>query len=156
MNDDCDFNPPPIKKRKGVSSKSKASASVDRFASVSDEKLAELSKGFVPDNTRKNTNWAMNVFLEWKAATNSRLAKEKKSTCPDDLLDKPDLQQLNTWLSKFVVEARTKTDQPYPSSTLQQILSGLQRHYLDKSPTFPKIMDKKEPIHKKWQTFVLT
>ena len=64
MNDDCDFNPPPIKKRKGVSSKSKASASVDPFASVNDEKLAELSKGFVPDNTRKNTNWAMNVFLE--------------------------------------------------------------------------------------------
>ena len=42
-------------------------------APLTDDEMANVSKGFVPPNTRKNTTWAMRVFIEWKA--------EEKQSC---------------------------------------------------------------------------
>ena len=32
---------------------------------TSDDHRKEITKGFVPKNTQKNTVWGVNVFLEW-------------------------------------------------------------------------------------------
>ena len=41
-------------------------------APLADDEMANVSKGFVPPNTRKNTTWAVrvHVFTEWKAERN--------------------------------------------------------------------------------------
>ncbi len=51
---DDDFRPP--KKKKVVDSK--------RFAAPTTEsEVAEIVKGYTPANTKRNTNWALTVFL---------------------------------------------------------------------------------------------
>jgi len=61
----------------------------------------------------------MRVFQEWKAERSK-----------GDLLDNPDIQNLNYWLSRFVTEIRKQDGQPYPPRTIHQILAGLQRRLL--------------------------
>ena len=40
-------------------------------APVSDDRMQEITKGSVPLNTKKNTAWGVNVFLEWCAVRNN-------------------------------------------------------------------------------------
>ena len=94
--------------------------------------------GFVPPNTRKNTTWAMRVFTEWKAERNKAAGSP---LCPDNLLERPNPAQINTWLSRFVTEARKQNGEPYPPRTMHQILAGLQRHMLEISPNAAKFLD---------------
>ena len=89
---------------------------------TSDDEMATFCKGYVPQNTQKNTAWAVKVFSEWRAERNS-ISSEKQ--CPADLLDNPNVQELNYWLSRFVTEVRKRDGQPYPPRTIQQILAGL-------------------------------
>ena len=100
--------------------------------------MAVLSKGFTPANTQRNTAWAMRVFQEWKAER----SKGDAEKCPEDLLDNPDIQNLNYWLSRFVTEVRKQDGQPYPPRTIHQILAGLQRYMLEKQPSAPKFLDR--------------
>ena len=60
-------NKPALNKgRLSLKGKEKA-RSEDRFSEVTtDEALAELSKGDVLPNTKKNTGWAMQVFEPWQ------------------------------------------------------------------------------------------
>ena len=99
-----------------------------RFKSPSsDKEIKEISKGFVPLNTHKNTNWACNMFLEWKAERN---ASETSDLCP------------NYWLCRFVSEVRNQKGEPYPPKTVHQLLSGLQRSMVEKNPNSPKFLDR--------------
>ena len=59
----------------------------------SEQDLEKIVKGFVPPNTQKNTGWACNVFLQWKAERNDR-------KFPDDLIDNPDPEKVNYWLCR--------------------------------------------------------
>ena len=60
-----DFQPPrPIKKKRKVGS--------ERFGSVTSEvEISEITKGYTPANTKRSTNWALGVFNDWKASTDS-------------------------------------------------------------------------------------
>ena len=60
---------------------------------------------------------------------------------PDNLLERPNPAQINTWLSRFVTEARKQNGEPYPPRTMHQILAGLQRHMLEISPNAAKFLD---------------
>ena len=124
------FEPPPTKKKKK-----------DRFRPpISEDELAEISKGFVPPNTKKNSDWGMRVFLEWRAQRNERVDDTK---CPNDLLDRPaEPEVINQWLAKFVAEVRKMDGQPYPPKTIHQILAALQRTMLEKHPDAPRFMEK--------------
>ena len=94
--------------------------------STGNEEMAMLSKGFVSANTQKNNVRGMQVFLEWRAQRN-RAISVKVQQCPENLLDNPDCQKLNFWLSWFVAEVRTTL----PSRNIHQILSALQRKKVD-------------------------
>ena len=64
--------PAPKKGRLSLKDKEKA-RSEDRFSEVTtDEELADLSKGYVPPNTEKNTGWAMRVFEQWQESRRAR------------------------------------------------------------------------------------
>ena len=105
---------------------------------TTDDEMAVISQGYVPRNTQKNTEWAVRVFLEWRAARNK---SDPSNHCPEDLLQKPDVQKLNYWLCRFVTEVRKKDGQPYPPKTIQQILAALQRKMLDINPDAVKFLD---------------
>ena len=77
-----------------------------RFDFADDERLSELSKGLIPENTSKSTKWALKVFDQWRDARNKRYPDDP---VPDELLSANDPASLNTYLSKFAVEARKVT-----------------------------------------------
>ena len=62
---------------------------------------------------------------------------------PFDLLECPQTEALNFWLSQFVVEARRQDGKPYPGSMLLNLLSGLYRHSKSHDADCPNFMDKK-------------
>ena len=95
-------------------------------------------EGFTPQNTTKTTDWALRVFQEWQKQRDG-------DQCPSDLLESPSAEKLNYWLSCFVIECRRVDGQPYPSSTLYQLLAGLFRFSRSKSEDFPNFLDKKDP-----------
>ena len=59
--------------------------------------MSEICKGYVPQNTDKATTWAMRVFKAWRIERN-KVATDK---CPDNLLESPDIHNLNRWLSRL-------------------------------------------------------
>ena len=78
---------------------------------LADSEMDFVTKGFVPENTKKSMSWALRVFEEWVAQRNESNANES-SQCPVDLLQKADSQELNIWLCRFVTEVRKQTGSP--------------------------------------------
>ena len=55
-------------------------------------------------NTKKNTNWAAGVFSSWRNAAGPEFVPE---------IQLMTVEQMNHYLSRFVVEARKKEVEPY-------------------------------------------
>ena len=118
-NVDPDFKDfqPLKRKRKGTVSPTK------RFkASTRENEIDTITKGYVPDNTKRSTSWAVNVFKEWKAA---RKYEDGDKKCPDNLFDIATSDELNYWLPRFVNEVRKADGLPYPPRSIQLILAVL-------------------------------
>ena len=132
---DDDTSAPPAKKT-GL----KLSLNKPRFAEpLGEVDMNTLCQPFVPNNTRKQTDWAMNVFESWRSTRNGE-------NCPAHLLTKQcTVKELSDWLCRFVVEARRSDGKPYPSTTLYQLLAGLLRYARSKSTDFPNFLDKSDP-----------
>ena len=109
-----------------------SSTSLSRFASLkSDQEVEEVKKGSTAKNTSKNTAWAINIWKEW--STHRQHTCSSYSDWPVHLLiATPD--QLDYWLSKFVVEAKNKNGESYPPNTLYGICCGLMRYVRDLHP----------------------
>ncbi len=43
-----------------------------RFQFADEEKLTKLAEGLVPECTARSTKWALENFMQWKKARNSR------------------------------------------------------------------------------------
>ena len=76
---------------------------------------------------------------EWREERN-KTACEK---CPLTLLEKPGTCSLNYWLSRFVVEMRKADGNPYPPTSISNILAGLYRYSKGLVPNCPNFMDRK-------------
>ena len=76
----------------------------------------------IPANTRKNTNWAVNVWNEWAEYRK----RQDPLNCPPYLLTMQRCE-LNDWLSRFVLEVRRKDGKFYPPNTLHQLCCGVLR-----------------------------
>ena len=100
--------------------------------------MSKLCEGYTPDNTKKNTGWAVRVFDEWRNERSDACDEE----CPADLLESPSVESINYWLSRFVVECRRRDGEHYPSTTLYQLLAGLLRYSRSKSKDCPNFLDK--------------
>ena len=106
-----DFEPP--RKR----AKASTSCSGSRFkAPVINEEMNTYCKGYVPQNTQKCTSLAVKFFSEWSAQRNTSFSGDK---CPEDLLERPNVQRLNYWLSRFVIEVRKQNGLPYLPKSIQ-------------------------------------
>ena len=116
-------------------------SSTGRFALVSDQEIAKLSEGLVPQNTAKMNSWALKNFHDWMKNRNQC---NPTNPVPDDILQCVDPVVLNNQLSKFVVETRKSTGEHYPPVTLHQLLCGILRHMRTNNPAAPNFLDKKD------------
>ncbi|XP_053403038.1 uncharacterized protein LOC123535173 [Mercenaria mercenaria] len=89
----------------------------------------ELEKKFLK-KTRQNNNWATSVWREWASARNGRFETtlEPDYPIPENVGEFKDMEMLEYWLQRFIVETRRKDGGPYPPNTLIQIVTGLQRY----------------------------
>uniref|UniRef100_A0A1X7T4Q1 Uncharacterized protein n=1 Tax=Amphimedon queenslandica TaxID=400682 RepID=A0A1X7T4Q1_AMPQE len=99
----------------------------------------EITKGYVPENTKKSTASAIRVFNEWKFS-------REDEQLPGNLLTDGNPEQLNYWIPRFVNEARESDRQPYPPRTINQLLAGIQRHMLTENHLLPKFVDRSNAI----------
>ena len=106
---------------------------------ISPGKMGTICKGVVPTNTKKATSWALHVFKEWRKESNRASTGEK---CPSTLLE-PDARSLNYWLSRFIVEMRTADGNPYPPTSISNVLAGMYRYSKKHTPDCPNFMDQK-------------
>ena len=104
--------------------------------------MTDLEKGPVVPNTEKSTAWALRTFNDRRSERNKQSATG--DICPLGLLEKPEAEKLNFWLSCFVVEVRRKDGEPYPAHTLYLLLAGLLRYGQSKSKLCPNFMDKSD------------
>ena len=65
----------------------------------SKEKVRELSKPFVPKNTKISTDWAVKNFRDWLQHHNATSDRP----CPIDLLEKGSALEMNEFLSLYVI-----------------------------------------------------
>jgi hypothetical protein len=79
------------------------------------------------------------VFSEWRDARQ----RAKKESYPKDL-ECADIDDLVQWLSLFAAEARNEKGEPYPPSTISNLLAGLLRSMRLTNPAAPNFMDKKD------------
>ena len=114
-----------------------------RFAKpLSETQTTKLENGPVEPNTEKSKVWALRTFTDWCNKRNKPSATRDK--CPQDLLEKPEAEELNFWLSCFVVEARCKDGEPYPACMLCLLLAGLLQYGRFKSKLCSNFMDKSD------------
>ena len=107
-------------------------SSASRFAQLkTDNDVEQAIASSIPKNTKKSTDWAVNIWKEWSA--------HRRSVC-SSYTDWPvhlfiaQPQELNHWLSKFVLEARKSNGEPYTPDTLYNICSGLLRYIRERRP----------------------
>ena len=122
---------------------SKAESS--RFATpLSDDAMTQISKGKRSVNTDRSTAWAVAAFKQWIEQRNKTGPEE---TCREDFLEMNhagDIPYLERWLCRFVVEARKQDGQPYPPSSLQNLLSGILRCMREQHSDTPDFLSKKD------------
>ena len=103
-----------------------------RFQIVKDEDVENFAVERIPNNTRKQMQWALRVFDAWRQERNRRI-KDNKLTLQRFVPEKPfenfNMDELHYALPRFIAEARKKKDgMPYPGNTLFSITTLLQGH----------------------------
>ena len=109
--------------------------------------MDKICKGSVPKNTEKATNWVVRVFKQWKAERN-RATSDDGEMCPSNLLQCPVQVSLNYWLLLLVVEAHREDGQPYPPTSISNLLAGLYHECRKYDPNCPNFMNRKDSTFK--------
>ena len=91
-------------------------------APVTEADIVEKIHGSIPKATRKSTGWAVHTWEVW--AENRQKTSAEFPPKLSVITDK----QLNYWLSRFVLEVRSKKGEQYQGGTLYSLCAGLQRH----------------------------
>ena len=113
-------------------SASVSNSTTSRFSLTDDGLLTAAKESAISKNTAKNTAWFVNVWKEW--------SRHWQQSHPGNYCEWPihlylaNDQQLDHWLSKFVLEARKKDGEQYPPNSIYAICCGLQRYVQDHRP----------------------
>ena len=92
--------------------------SKSRFIDVSKEDVDELIAQQENENTKKKTMYDLNIVLKFLR----EVRKEERE------LEKISPEELNVYLSEFIIVARTKKGEQYEQSSLRGILSSVDRY----------------------------
>ena len=104
---------------------------------ITDAELQVTHMQVIPKNTVRNTTWSMNVWKEW--TTYQRCVCSLLDCPPHLLLCTP--QQLDYWMSKFILEVRKADGALYPPNSLHQIICGIQRYVRKHQPAVNFLKD---------------
>jgi hypothetical protein len=108
-------------------------ATNSRYTFSNDSDIENLLRSTESKNTRRNTNWSVTTFNDW------RTVRMEKTGCA---IPEPALSQWK-WLSKFAVEIRRKDGKPYPQKTLYMLCVGILR-YLRENGNHIHFLDEKD------------
>ena len=89
--------------------------------------LVEIRNAGVLPKTRTQINWCLSVWKEWAQERIKNCDPEEQSHKLLPCFTEMEAEEMNFWLSRFVVEARKKDGTDYPPNTLYQLCSGLGR-----------------------------
>ena len=105
-----------------------ATTTKERFSNpVTEEDILKNIVGSIPVSTRKTTEWSVKTWREW--------AENRQSKCPTEVVPELEIitnEQLNHWLSRFVIEVRNQQGDYYRGGTLYSLCSGIQRFVQEK------------------------
>ena len=101
------------------------STQMPRFAAPkTEEEVKQARQARIPKKTQTDTRYCIRIWKSWSEHRNS---VEKNELVPEDITTL-DCEQLQYWLSRFVLEVRKKSGLEYPPNTLHHICCGLLRH----------------------------
>ncbi len=96
-----------------------------RFARPkTDAEVLQMRATAVPDKTRQDTAYCVQVWDAWSASRSDN--SEAERTIP--LLLQLTTEELQFWLTRFVLEARKKDGSKYPPNSLHHLVCSLMRH----------------------------
>ena len=101
----------------------------------------------IPQKSRKNTAWAVNVYRAWAEHRTRRIETldDEYSSVPLNF-ETTSVKEVNYWLTRFVLETRRGDGNPYPANTLYNISTGLLRHFREDVKRFDlNILEKNNP-----------
>lgn len=94
---------------------------------LNDLEITKLESESIPESTRRRNAWACKLFEKW---ANHRYKETDPTNQYRQVLLNPltsyCVDELNYWLSKFIMEARKKDSTRYPQNSLVSIIAGLQ------------------------------
>jgi len=100
-----------------------SSLSTSRFAPPkTDAEVASERRKGVPKKTLEDTKYCLNLWEEWR--------KYRQQTTGDAIapLSEMTQEEVQHWLTRFILEVRKKDGSVYPPNTLYHICCGLTRH----------------------------
>ena len=105
-----------------------------RFGPIVDQDdLVKIVEDSVPKKTCQQTKWCVSTWEEWHTY---RLSKAKCDAEKPPRLEEMSHQQLDYWISCFIMEAKKKDGSDYIGETLHNMVCGLQRHLRLVRPDF--------------------
>ena len=94
-----------------------------RFAPPkTDEEIAQERQKGIPKRTLQDTKYCVTLWDEWRKSRQHSTGEEV------DAIEKLTEEQLDHWLTRFILEVRKKDGTVYPPNTLHHITAGLMRH----------------------------
>ena len=96
--------------------------SESRYSFIEDSDIQTLVSTNESKNTRKNTNWNVSTFNDWRGA------RMLVTGCVIPDLASVTAADINQWFTKLAIEASHKDGLPYPPKTLYLLCVGLLRH----------------------------
>ena len=116
-----------------------------RFDFTTEREIDNLSVAKPPKTTAYSTSWALRNYEAWQTTRNSA---HPELPVPDNLLTSGSEEDLNHWLSFYIVETKKSNGESYPPKTLYQLLTGLLRHSRSRNSLTPNFLDKANPAFK--------
>ena len=97
---------------------------------VTEVEIEKREKERIPKKTRESTGWAVNCYRAWARSRNRKIDvfKEKYPFVPCEL-SKTSPDEVNYWLTRFILEIMKADGTPYPANSLYNISCGLLRHF---------------------------
>ena len=97
---------------------------------LTDDDITTRERERIPKKTRQTTSWSVNVYRAWAEYRNCQIetVQDKYKSVPTELQHTP-AEEINYWLTRFILEVMRGDGQPYPANTLYAIASGLLRHF---------------------------
>ncbi|XP_071104735.1 zinc finger MYM-type protein 3-like [Haliotis cracherodii] len=113
-----------------------------RFSNpVSEEEILDLQRSRIPRNTKRNTQWSVNVYDGWACARNTRVktygtTHSERYAYVVTLTKDITAEEFDFWMCRFICEVRRQDGSPYPSMSLKSLCLGILRYIKEEYKRF--------------------